>query len=86
MGLGGSVAALLRYLRAGCAAPRPVEALLNEVVVDRRYSYREPLGLEEVAALGVKVIEADLGYAQNREFFDAGALAPLLVSMGMGGV
>ena len=86
MGLGKSVAALVEYLRRSCVTPRPVAALLNAVVVDRRYPYPEPLGLDEVEALGVKVIEADLGHAQNLASFDGRALARVLVSMGNGGL
>jgi len=82
MGLGGSVRTLLGYLRASCVTPRPVGALLNAVLADRRYPYQEPLGLDEVEALGVKVLEADLGY--ERDSFDARALARELMALGNG--
>jgi len=86
MSLGESVRVLLEYLRASCVTPRPVEALLDAVLVDRRCPYPQPLGLDEVEALGVKVIETDLGYAQNDASFDGRALARVLVSMGDGGL
>lgn len=70
LGLGESVRRLLEYLRAGCSKPRPVERLLNFVLLDRSHPYQAPLGLKQIEAMGITVIEADLMSPEKAPLFD----------------
>ncbi len=70
LGLGDSVRRLLEYLRASCSKPRPAESLLNYVLLDRGRGYQPPLGLRQIEAMGIGVIETDLVSLENAPFFD----------------
>jgi len=84
MGLGESVRTLFAYLRASCEAPEPAGTLLDAVLLDRLYPYQEPLGLEEIFGLGVRIIEADLGYSRAKASFNPGILARTLTALANG--
>ncbi len=82
LGLGASVRVLLDYLRASCSKPRPVEALLNYVMVDRRSElYREPHGLRQIEAMGIGIIETDLTDDTRAPLFDESKVIENLLSL-----
>lgn len=82
LGLGSSVRMLLEYLRAGCTKPRPVEKLLNYVMIDRkREIYNEPLALRQVEAMGIEVIETDLTDQAQFPLFDERKVIENLLSL-----
>ena len=81
LGLGESVRALMGYLRASCMKPRPAESLLNYVLLDKKYPYQAPLGLRQIEAMGIGVIEVDLTSAKNAPYFDERAVIENLLSM-----
>ena len=80
LGLGESVHRLLEYLHASCGKPRPTESLLNFVLLDKKLGYQTPLGIEQIEALGVKVVEADLSSPSQAPLFDERALIELILS------
>jgi len=82
LSLGESVRRLLEYLRASCAKPRPTESLLDFVLLDRRHDiYQTPLGLKQIEAMGITVIEGDLVGADNPPYFDEKAVIEHLLSL-----
>jgi len=81
LGLGDSVRALLEYLRASCSKPRPVNTLLNHVLIDRRRNYQAPLGLRQIESMGISVIETDLESDTRAPFFDERSVIENLLSL-----
>lgn len=80
LGLGESVIRLLDYLHASCGKPRSTESLLNFVLLDKGMGYQAPLKIEQVEALGIRVIEADLSSPAHAPLFDARSLIEHLLS------
>ena len=82
LGLGESVRRLLGYLRVSCAKPRPREALLNFVLMDRDTgAYRQPLDLGQLASMDIPVIEAPLAQAKKPQVYDERAVIEHLLSL-----
>jgi hypothetical protein len=81
LGLGDSVRRLLEYLRASCSKPRPTETLLNHVLLDRGLGYQPPLGLRQIEAMGIGVIETDLVSPEKAPLFDERRVIENLLSL-----
>ena len=82
MGLAGSVRCLLRYLEAGSAPGTGPERLLDCVLIDSSHgAYAQPLGLEELDSLGVRIVDAPLITPSSAPLLDEKRLAERLVSL-----
>lgn len=81
LGLGDSVRRLLETLRASCVKPRPTQSLLNFVLLDKGRGYQAPLALNQIEAMGIHVIEADLASPANAPYFDERSVAEHVLSL-----
>lgn len=82
LGLADSVRRLIRILEAGTDAGVPPLRLLNAVLIDSvRGAYPEPLGLEELGRLGIRVLDRPLVTASSAPLLDGNRLARELVSL-----
>jgi hypothetical protein len=81
MGLAGAVQRLLRYLEAGLDPGSGPDQLLNFVLIDAsRGAYPEPLGLEELDSLGIRVVDAPLVSSSSAPLLDEKRLVEWLIS------
>ena len=82
MGLAGSVQRLLRYLEAGSDPGTGPERLLDYVLIDSsRGAYAEPLGLQELENMGVRVVDAPLVTSSSAPLLDEKRLVERLISL-----
>jgi CofD-related protein of GAK system len=82
IGPGASVKRLLEALQAGPGGRFNARSVLDYVMIDRDHSlYREPLGLKQVEAMGVEVIETDLTDPEHAPLFTPRKVIENLLSL-----
>lgn len=82
LGLAASVRRLIHFLEAGAGAGVGPERLLDTVLIDSaRGAYPEPLGLEELGRIGIRVLERPLVTSSSAPLLDGNRLARELVSL-----
>jgi CofD-related protein of GAK system len=82
MTLDGAVQTLLAYLQGTGAGDRPLEKLLNVVLLDSRHGrYTTPLPVRRLEDLGIRVVDTPLVSRESAPYYDAGLLVAALLSL-----